>query len=85
MMLLRLQSYLLAPHADRILGLAAQEVSAFGELTVAFLSYRQLSISNYALMLKLTVQTKHSLCQSEPRAFTTTSVTGFLHLRHFEL
>lgn len=85
MVLLGLESLLLAPHADRILGLAAQEVSAFGELTIAFLSYNQLRIRFHVQVQRLTVQTKHSLCQSEPRAFTTTSVTGFLHLRHFEL
>jgi len=35
--------------------------------------------------VELTVQQKQSACQSAPKALTTTSVTGRLHLRHFAL
>lgn len=86
-----LQPPLFATNADGVLRVAAEEVPAIFELAFALLCYKQSAQIAHdhghseERQLTLTLHTKHAPCQSPPNAFTTVSVTGFLHPLHLLL
>lgn len=72
-----------------VLTIATQKVSTVRKFAITLLQYVAVSIIIIIVAQiptrGLTMHVKQLLCQSEPRALTTTSVTGFLHFRHLEL